>query len=103
MEPALKHTITLEDIQKDPQIHKMCIRDRFFIDGMVKDEVMEKIMEFFYSASEESLADAHAFSKQSIPYVCLLYTSFPHAGNLYRPVFVAFLSAYFGGYFIFLQ
>ena len=41
----------------------------FFIDGMVKDEVMEKIMEFFYSASEESLADAHAFSKQSIPYV----------------------------------
>lgn len=46
--------------------HSACL---FFIDGMIKDEVMEKLMEFFYSASEESLQDAHTFSKQSIPYV----------------------------------
>ncbi len=41
----------------------------FFIDGMVKDEVMEKLMEFFYSASDQSLQDARTFSKQCIPYV----------------------------------
>lgn len=41
----------------------------FFIDGMVKDEVMEKIMEFFYSVKEDDLKDAHTFSKECVPYV----------------------------------
>lgn len=41
----------------------------FFIDGMVKDEVMEKIMEFFYSVKEEDLKDADTFAKEGIPYV----------------------------------
>ena len=35
----------------------------FFIDGLVKDEVMEKIMEFFYGAKPEDMTDAHSFVK----------------------------------------
>ena len=41
----------------------------FFIDGLVKDEVMEKIMEFFYSAKPEDVTDAHSFVKSSVPYI----------------------------------
>lgn len=41
----------------------------FFIDGLVKDEVMEKIIEFFYSAKPEDVTDAHSFVKSSVPYI----------------------------------
>lgn len=42
----------------------------FFIDGMVKDEVMEKIMEFFYAVEDfNDLHDAEAFMKKRVPYV----------------------------------
>ncbi|MCI9273593.1 MAG: spore germination protein [Clostridiales bacterium] len=47
----------------------------FFIDGLVKDEVMEKIMEFFYSVKEGELTDADTFSKEGIPYVEVDITS----------------------------
>lgn len=41
----------------------------FYIDGLLKDEVMEKILEFFYSVNnEEDLKDAHMFSKRCVPY-----------------------------------
>ncbi len=50
----------------DIQNRKACL---FFIDGLIKDEVMEKIMEFFYSAKEEDMIDAHTFSKKCVPYV----------------------------------
>lgn len=46
---------------------KSCL---FFIDGLVKDEVMEKIMEFFFSVNDESfMEDAYTFSESCVPYV----------------------------------
>lgn len=42
----------------------------FYIDGFVKDDIMEKVMEFFYSVdSDEYLKDAHMFSKRWVPYL----------------------------------
>lgn len=42
----------------------------FFVDGFVKDEIMEKLMEFFYSVdAPEKLLDAHAFSQNCVPYI----------------------------------
>ena len=42
----------------------------FFIDGLVKDEVMEKILEFFYAVeSFDDLQNAEAFMKKRVPYV----------------------------------
>lgn len=42
----------------------------FFTDGLVKDEIMEKILEFFYSIDDDSMmTDAHTFSKNCIPYI----------------------------------
>ena len=42
----------------------------FFIDGLIKDEVMEKVLEFFYSLDkEEDMRDAHTFVKNCVPYV----------------------------------
>lgn len=41
----------------------------FFIDGFVKDEVLQKIMQFFQGKKPEDIPDtAHAFSKSIIPY-----------------------------------
>lgn len=46
---------------------KSCL---FFIDGLVKDDVMEKIMEFFFSVSDESyMENAYTFSENCVPYV----------------------------------
>lgn len=41
----------------------------FFIDGFVKDAVMEKMLEFFYSIKEEDLKNVDSFSKGCVPYV----------------------------------
>lgn len=42
----------------------------FFIDGLVKDAVMEKMLEFFYSLKDEdAFKDAHTFSKHCVPHV----------------------------------
>ena len=44
----------------------------FFVDGFIKDEVFEKIMEFFLGVGEEELnqvQDMEAFARQFIPYV----------------------------------
>ncbi len=42
----------------------------FYIDGFVKDDTMEHIMEFFYtSASDEMLTDARTFASYCVPYV----------------------------------
>ena len=41
----------------------------FFVDGFAKDDIIEKLMEFFYSNVEpDQLADAHTFSKACVPY-----------------------------------
>ena len=42
----------------------------YFIDGLVKDEIMEKIMEFFFSVDDESyMENAYVFSENCVPYV----------------------------------
>lgn len=41
----------------------------YFIDGLNKDEILEKMMEFLYSIKKEDMpADAHALSKRLLPY-----------------------------------
>ncbi len=40
-----------------------------FVDGLVKDDITEKMMEFFFSVSDEKfMENAHTFSKNCIPY-----------------------------------
>ena len=42
----------------------------FFIDGFIKDDIMEKILEFFYkNLSDENFKSAQYFSESAIPYV----------------------------------
>ncbi len=42
----------------------------FYINGLVKDEVMEKIMEFFYrDVKKQHLKDARTFAQHCVPYV----------------------------------
>ncbi len=42
----------------------------YFVDGMIKDEIMEKVMEVFQSVKETEVPEnAHEFSKRVIPYV----------------------------------
>lgn len=42
----------------------------YFVDGFVKDEIMEKILEFFHSLAPEDLPeDSHGLSHDYIPYV----------------------------------
>lgn len=41
----------------------------YFIDGFIKDELMEKILDFFCSIKPEDLSDAHHFLKKQLPYV----------------------------------
>lgn len=46
--------------------HRFCF---YFIDGLSKDEIMEKIMEFFYKMKPEDFpSDAYGFSKKYLPY-----------------------------------
>ena len=41
----------------------------YFIDGFCKDEVMEKVLEFFYTIKPEEMPEtAHEFLKQKLPY-----------------------------------
>lgn len=48
----------------------------FFIDGFIKDDIVEKILEFFYKQpKEENFKSAEYFSKTSIPYVEVETTS----------------------------
>lgn len=42
----------------------------FYIDGLVKDEIMEKVMEFFYiNGSDDFCKDARTFASKCVPYV----------------------------------
>lgn len=41
----------------------------YFIDGLNKDEILEKLIEFFYGIAKDDMPkDAHAFSKKLVPY-----------------------------------
>jgi stage V sporulation protein AF len=42
----------------------------YFIDGLLKDDIMEKLMEFFYSIADDSnLKSADSFMENCVPYV----------------------------------
>lgn len=42
----------------------------FYVNGLVKDDIMEKLMEFFYTRTKpEYLKDAHTFAQNCVPYV----------------------------------
>lgn len=42
----------------------------FFIDGLVKDDILEKILEYFYSLKPEQLPDSlEQFQMQNLPYI----------------------------------
>lgn len=42
----------------------------FFVDGFIKDEIAEKILEYFYkNLSDDNFSSADYFSKTSVPYV----------------------------------
>ncbi len=42
----------------------------FFIDGLVKDDILEKILEYFYSLNPEDLTDSlEQFQMQHLPYI----------------------------------
>lgn len=42
----------------------------FFIDGLAKDDILEKILEYFYGLKEEDLPDApEQFQMQALPYI----------------------------------
>lgn len=42
----------------------------FFIDGLVKDDILEKLLEYFYSLKAEDLPDSlEQFQMQSLPYI----------------------------------
>lgn len=42
----------------------------FFIDGLVKDDILEKLLEYFYSLKAEELPDSlEQFQMQSLPYI----------------------------------
>lgn len=47
----------------------------YFIDGFVKDDIMQKLLDSFSSIKKEDLTDAHAFLKQNLPYVEVDMTS----------------------------
>ena len=47
----------------------------YFIDGFVKDDIMQKILDSFSSIKKEDLTDAHTFLKQNLPYVEVDMTS----------------------------
>lgn len=41
----------------------------YAVDGFVKDDILEKLQEFFYSLKEEFPKDAYEFSKLAVPYI----------------------------------
>ncbi len=69
----LKKTLRVEE-SFDFIYRTINIKDRtaciFFIDGFVKDSIMEKLLEYFYSINNENVfKDAHTFSKNCVPYI----------------------------------
>ncbi|HHZ06512.1 MAG TPA: spore germination protein [Clostridiales bacterium] len=69
MKTALRYENSFDLINRD-----IVIKNRqatlYFIDGLIKDEVMEKIMEFFYGVDKEELmATPKIFTENCVPYV----------------------------------
>lgn len=69
----------------------------YFIDGFTKDEILEKIMEFFYLLKKEDVPDnGHDVSKMQIPYgeTSLLKDKDSIVKNLLSGVVVMFIDGY---------
>lgn len=61
------HSFDLVCRQITIQKRKSCL---YFIDGLVKDEIMEKIMEFFFSVDDEHFMESpYVFTENCVPYV----------------------------------
>jgi stage V sporulation protein AF len=41
----------------------------YFIDGFVKDDILQKLMDFFTGIQPEDIKDSHSFLKENLPYV----------------------------------
>ena len=42
----------------------------FFIDGLVKDDILEKVLEYFYTIKKEDMPDSlDHFDMQNLPYI----------------------------------
>lgn len=69
LKTALRSDQSFDLVQRDLII---CGRNAamFFVDGFLKDDIAEKILEFFYkNLSEENFSSPEYFSKSSVPYV----------------------------------
>lgn len=69
MEEALRSEESFDLVKRIISINgrKSCM---FFIDGLIKDEVMEKIMEYFFSVNNEDfMKNADVFAQSCVPYV----------------------------------
>jgi stage V sporulation protein AF len=69
LKKALRSDMSFDLVQRNLIItnHKAAM---FFVDGFLKDDIAEKILEFFYkNTTEENFKSAEYFSQSSIPYV----------------------------------
>jgi len=69
LKDALRSDECFDIIEREIEINKKQAV-MFYIDGFVKDDTMEHIMEFFYSRTDDSmLKDARTFASRCVPYV----------------------------------
>lgn len=69
LKTALRSDKSFDLVQRDLVI---CNRNAamFFIDGLLKDDIAEKILEYFYkNLSDDNFTSAEYFSRSSVPYV----------------------------------
>lgn len=69
LKKALRSDRCFDIIERDLEFNKKKAV-MFYIDGLVKDDTMERIMEFFYTnIKDEVLTDARTFASHCVPYV----------------------------------
>ena len=57
----------------------------FYINGLIKDDIMEKLMEFFYNHTEPRyLSSAEEFCRHCVPYVEISVVDQPDRRGLLR-------------------
>ncbi len=69
----------------------------FFVDGLTKDDIMEKIVQYFYSLKDEKLfKDAETFSKSCVPHIEV--TLEDNADNILLSVYSGMLALVIDGF-----
>lgn len=69
----------------------------FFIDGLVKDDITEKILQHFYSLKDDSyFKDAHTFSQNCIPHIEV--SIFDDMDNVLTAIFSGMLALVIDGF-----